>query len=107
MPSPPKMPSPHQGTSHLPEPDGEPISPESALTILQTYRDKADTTTLRIIALGLVGTLKTREAAHQQEKARLVRDCQEAKERLDHSHDAPDGYIENDGQALGFVIPTG
>jgi len=92
---------------YLPEPHDEPISPESALTILKTYGDKADTTTLRIIALGLVGTLKKREADHKQEKKRLIKDCEEAEERLDHLHDAPDGYIENDGQASGFVIPTG
>src|SRR5712691_9339000 len=105
-PSPPKTPSPRQGTSYLPEPSGEPISPESALTILKTYGDKADTTTLRIIALGLVGTLKKREADHEQEKKRLIKDREEAEERLDHLHDTPDGYIENDGQAPGFVIPT-
>src|SRR6266852_4372154 len=106
-PSPPKMPSPCEGTSYLPEPDGEPISPESTLTILQTYGEKAHTTTLRIITLGLVGTLKKREADFEQEKKRLIKDRQEAKERMDHLHDAPDGYIENDGQASGFVIPTG
>src|SRR6266852_983681 len=106
-PSPPKMPSPCEGTSYLPEPDGEPISPESTLTILQTYGEKAHTTTLQIIALGLIGTLKKREADHEQEKKRLIKDREEAEERLDHLHDAPDGYIENDGQAPGFVIPTG
>ncbi len=106
-PSTPKTPSPRQGTSYLPEPSGEPISPKSALTILETYGDKADTTTLRIIALRLVGTLKKREVEFKQEKARLIKDCQEAEERMDHLHDAPDGYVENDGQASGFVIPTG
>ena len=106
-PPPPKTPSPCQGTSYLPKPSGEPISPESALTVLQTYGDKADTTTLRIIALGLVGTLKKREDEFKQEKARLIKDCQEAEERLDHLHDTPNGYVENDGQASGFVIPTG
>src|SRR6266849_8986626 len=105
-PSPPKTPSPRQGTSYLPEPSGEPISSESALTVLETYGDKADTTTLRIIALGLVETLKKRETEHEQEKKRLIKDCEEAEERLDHLHDAPDSYIENDGQAPGFVIPT-
>src|SRR6266852_6042726 len=106
-PSPPATPSPRQGTSYLPEPSGEPILPESALTVLETYGDKADTTTLRIIALGLVGTLKKRELEYQQEKARLIKDCQEAEEHMDHVQYAPYSYIENDGQASGFVIPTG
>src|SRR6266849_5502962 len=95
----PKTPSPCQGISYLPEPSNEPISPESALTILEMYGDKADTTTLRIIALGLVGTLKKREANHEQERKRLIKDREEAEERLNHFHDAPDGYVENDGQA--------
>jgi len=94
-------------TPYFPEPSGKPILPESTLTILETYGSNADATTLRIIALGLVGTLKKRESDHIKERERLVKDREEAEEHLDHLHDAPDGYIENDGQALGFIIPTG
>jgi len=54
----------------------------------------------------LVRTLKKRELDHAEEKKRLIKDQEEAEERLDHLHDAPNGYIENDGQAPGFVIPT-
>src|SRR6266849_5008366 len=86
-PFPPKTPSPRAGTSYLPEPDGEPISPESALTILETYGDKADVTMLRIIALGLVRTLKKRESNHIAERKRLIRQQQEAEKCLDHVHD--------------------
>src|SRR6266852_3408552 len=103
----PKSPSPPEEAPYFPEPDGEPISPESALNILQTYGNSSDATTLQIIALELVGTLKKRELDHAEEKKRLIKDQEEAEERLDHLHDAPNGYIENDGQAPGFVIPTG
>jgi len=54
----------------------------------------------------LVGTLKKQELNHQEETKKLIREHEEAEERLDHLHDAPDGYIENNGQAPGFVIPT-
>src|SRR6266852_1110860 len=67
----PKSPSPPEAALYFPEPDGEPISSETALNILQTYRNSLDVTTLRVITLGLVDTLKKREIDHNKEKARL------------------------------------
>ncbi len=106
-PSPPKTPSPRQGTSLLPEPKGDALSAEDTLVILQAHGDKVDSVTLRFIALGLINALKTHDAEHVRERKRLIRDRQQAEERLDHIHDAPNGYVENDGQASGFVIPMG
>jgi len=103
----PKSPTPPEDALYFPEPDGEPISPEMALNILQTYGNSSDVTTLRVIALRLVGTLKKREINHNKERERLIRECDEAEEHLDHVHDTPDGYIENDGHAPAFIIPTG
>src|SRR6266852_8822805 len=69
----PKLPSLPEDAPYFPEPNGEPISPETILNILQTYGNSSNATTLRIIALGLVGTLKKRELNHAEEKKRLVK----------------------------------
>ena len=102
----PKSPSPLEDAPYFPEPSREPISPETALNILQTYGTTTDVTTLQVITFGLVGTLKKRELDHQEEKKKLIQEREEAEEHLDHIYNTPDGYIENDGQASGFIITT-
>ncbi len=63
-------------------------------------------TTIQIIALGLVGTLKKREINHKEERDRLIWKCDKAEEHLDHIHNIPDSYVENTGNTPAFIIPT-
>src|ERR1700761_5918964 len=89
---------------------GEPLSPRSAINLLQRHPD-GDAETLRFITAGLAASLRKQEESHQRELQRYRRVIERHEEdnriRLANITEAPDGYVENNGYAPAFVIPMG
>jgi hypothetical protein len=70
-----------------------------------------DGETMHFIAVGLAATLAKREGEHAAQAElykRQIKDLREEnQECMGITDDTPNGYVENFGHALGFVIPLG
>ena len=90
---------------------GEPLSPRSAFSIMETHRD--DPSALWRVGRGLLHTIteRTGQAASRERTLldmldQLQRDTA-ATNASPSEREPPAGYIRNNGQALGFYIPVG
>jgi hypothetical protein len=90
---------------------GEPLSPTSAIQLVENLGTNVDSETMHFIAVGLAATLAKREGEHAAQAELFKRQIQELREEnrecLGITEDVPEDYVENLGQAPGFVIPLG